>query len=66
MAPKEDSEINTMKKASLLSSDIFDKYLKVSFSVCIIQIITIWKKYFVFENKYLWKEKYLTRNTVAG
>ncbi len=43
MAPKEDSEINTMKKASLLSSDIFDKYLKVSFSVCIIQIITIWK-----------------------
>lgn len=28
MGAKEDSEINTIKKASLLSADIFDKYLK--------------------------------------
>jgi hypothetical protein len=31
MGAKEDSEINTIKKASLLSSDIFDKYLKVCY-----------------------------------
>ena len=28
MAPKEESEVHTIKKAALLSSDIFDKYLK--------------------------------------
>jgi nucleosome binding factor SPN SPT16 subunit len=35
MAPKEESEISIVKKAAGLSSDIFSKYLKVSFYLLI-------------------------------
>ena len=51
MGAKEDSEINTIKKASLLSSDIFDKYLKVFFLSKEFFFTALWK--ISSENKHL-------------